>query len=129
MKSSTDTTSQSATVWWFPEQPQDKQIALALRLPKGQANPDPGDYPMLLASRIQNLADLEDPERLQELAEDAGLFPEDIGAQVVEQSELIATVAGEIQENRRPRRTKEEQEYLSEAANEMDLEAILGDLT
>jgi len=128
MRNSTDTTSQSVTAWWFPNLPEreDKIAALAIKLPKEEVRPTPEDYPTLLASRIQRLANQEEPDRLQELAEDAGLEPEGIGAQAVEQSELVEEVIDSLRGPRVKRRPWPE---MAEVAQEMDLEAILGDLT
>jgi hypothetical protein len=114
--------------WWFPNLPrrEDKLATLAIKLPQAEARPAPEDYPILLASRIQRLADQEEPDRLQELAEDAGLEAEGIGAQAVERSELVEEVIDSL---RGPRVKRKPNPEMAEVAEEMDLEAMLGDLT
>lgn len=129
MKNSTDTSSPSVTGWWFPNLPnQDKLAALAVHLPKGKQNPEAEEYPELLASRIEALASKESPERVQELAEDAGLEPEALGFQVVEQSALVEQVVASLADGQ-PGLPKLRGRPLVPVVEEMSLEGILADLT
>jgi hypothetical protein len=130
MTTSTSNSSPSVTLaWWFPNLPERENLlpALAVQLPKDKLELDVEEYQAFLVDRIQELAEKESPQRLQELAEDAGLLGSDeIGAQVVEQSlpvlEVLATLPGKGY----PRLKAHN---LVESAEEMDLEELLGDLT